>query len=179
MDSLLHRFSSIIKGSIPLSSSKVSVEDAVGFQGSFLKKVCKKNKLFQRNVIEGFDRLVFKGTLKPISFALGMQAFLRTQEVLNKEYKDWVTKQSTSIVQSAEEYSQKQCGNGIIYIPSINTRKEELAHNLQKESGKKEGLIGVWSCVESFNTFRSTFDATAGFPSLRPEKSRCKHLYNA
>ena len=142
MDSLLHRFGSIIKGSI-----------------------------------EGFDRLVFKGTLKPISFALGMQAFLRTQGVLNKDYKEWVTKQSTSIIKSAEEYSQKHCDREIIYIPSINTRKEELAHNLQKESRIADGLIGVWSCVESCNTFKSTFDATAGFPTLRPVKSRCKHLY--
>ena len=142
MDTLLHRFGSIIKGSI-----------------------------------EGFDRLVFKGTLKPISFALGMQAFLRTQGVLNKDYKDWVTKQSASIIKSGEEYSQKQFCRGIIYIPSINTRKEELAHNLQKESGIKDGLISVWSCVESCNTFKSTFDAEKGFPSLRPEKSRCKHLF--
>ena len=43
MDTLLHRFSELIKGSI-----------------------------------EGFDRLVFKGALKPISFALGMQAFLKS-----------------------------------------------------------------------------------------------------
>jgi hypothetical protein len=142
MDTLLHRFGAIIKGSI-----------------------------------EGFDRLIFKGTLKALSFAAGMQSFLRTQAVLNKDYKDWVTKQSTSIIQSAEEYSLKQCGREIIYIPSINTRKEELAHNLQKQSGIKEGLIGVWSCVESCNTYKSTFDSKAGFPSLRPEKSRCKHLY--
>ncbi len=45
MDSLLHKFGSIIKGSI-----------------------------------EGFDRLVFKGTVKSISFALGMQAFLSSYE---------------------------------------------------------------------------------------------------
>jgi hypothetical protein len=91
MDTLLHRFSTIIKGSI-----------------------------------EGFDRLVFKGTLKPIAYALGMQAFLAKRGVLNKDYKKWVTKQSSSIIKSAEEYSQKQCDRGIIYIPSINTRKEEL-----------------------------------------------------
>jgi hypothetical protein len=142
MDTLLHRFGSIIKGSI-----------------------------------EGFDRLVFKGTLKALSFAQGMQSFLRAQGVLNKDYKDWVTKQSASIIQAAEEYSQKESGREIIYIPSINTRKEELAHNLQKKSGITDGLICVWSCVESCNTFRSTFDAKAGFPSLRLEKSRCKHLY--
>lgn len=142
MDTLLHRFNTIIKGSI-----------------------------------EGFDRLVFKGTLKSIAFALGMQAFLRSRGVLNKDYKDWVTKQSTAIIESAEAYSQKHCSRGIIYIPSINTRKEELAHNLQKESGVKEGLIGVWSCVESCMTYRSTFDASSGYPSLRPVDSRCKHLY--
>jgi len=84
---------------------------------------------------------------------------------------------SASIIQAAEEYSQKHCGGGIIYIPSINTRKEELAREMQKESGKKEGLIGVWSCVEGCQTFRSTFDAAKGYPSLRMETSRCKHLY--
>lgn len=142
MDTLLHKFSTIIKGSI-----------------------------------EGFDRLVFKGTLKPIAFALGMQALLRSRGVLNKDYKDWVTKQSTAIIESAEAYSQKHCGRGTIYIPSINIRKEELAHDLQKESGVKGGLIGVWSCVEGCKTYRSTFDATAGYPSLQHADSRCKHLY--
>lgn len=142
MDTLLHRFGEIIKGTI-----------------------------------EGFDRLVFKGIFRPIAFAAGMQMFLRTKGVLNKDYKNWVTHQSASIIQAAEEYSQKHCGRGIIYIPSINTRKEELAHEMQKESGKKEGLIGVWSCVEGCQTFRSTFDAVKGYPSLRMETSRCKHLY--
>ena len=142
MDTLLHRFNTVIKG-----------------------------------YIEGFDRLVFKGTLKPLAFVLGMQAFLKNKKVLNKDYKDWVTKQSAAIIETAEAYSQKHCGKGIIYIPSINIRKEELAHNMQKESGVKEGLIGVWSCVESCTTYRSTFNPSAGYPVLRPENSRCKHLY--
>ncbi len=115
---------------------------------------------------EEFDRLVFKGTLKPIAYALGMQAFLVTRGVLNKDYKEWVTKQSATIIKSAEEYLLKQCGRKIIYIQSINTRKEELAHNLQKESGITEGLIGVWSCVESCNTFKSSFDASKEVCSL-------------
>lgn len=35
----------------------------------------------------------------------------------------------------------------------------------------------MWSCVEGCQTFRSTFDAAKGYPSLRMETSRCKHLY--
>ena len=29
-----------------------------------------------KGVIEGFDRIVFKGTLRPLCFALGMQVYL-------------------------------------------------------------------------------------------------------
>lgn len=130
-----------------------------------------------KGCIEGFDRIVFKGTLRPIAYALGMQAFLQSHGVLNKNYKDWVTNQSAAIIQSANGYSQKQCGNDILYIPSSHTRKEQLAHDHQQKSQIKEGLIGVWSCVEACTTFRSTFDATSGYPKLRMENSRCKHLY--
>ena len=127
--------------------------------------------------ILGFDRVVFKGILRPIIFAAGMQALLRSKGVLNKNYKEWVTAQSVAIVEAANQYSRENCGFDIKYISSCNERKEELAHAQQQKLGIKSGLIGVWSCVESCDTFRSTFDASAGYPRLRPEKSRCKHLY--
>jgi hypothetical protein len=142
MDTLLHKFGALIKGSI-----------------------------------KGFDRIVFKGSLRPIAYAVGMQMFLKAQGVLNKNYKEWVTTQSTAIIEAANEYSQKACGKGIEYIPSCNIRKEELAHAQQQKSRIKEGLIGIWSCVEACTTFRSTYDSNAGYPQLRLENSRCKHLY--
>jgi hypothetical protein len=37
-----------------------------------------------KGVLEGFDRIVFKGILRPLCFALGMQTFLRGHGVLNK-----------------------------------------------------------------------------------------------
>lgn len=142
MDTLLHRFGEIIKGSI-----------------------------------KGFDRIVFKGSFRQLLYAVGMQAFLQSQEVLNKDYKNWVTNHSKSIIESANNYSQKHCGEKTIYIPSSHIRKEELAHEQQQKLGIKEGLIGVWSCVEACTTYRSTYDGTAGYPKLRMENSRCKHLY--
>ena len=36
-----------------------------------------------------------------------MQSFLMAQGVLNKNYKEWVTKQSSLIIENANEYSQK------------------------------------------------------------------------
>lgn len=128
-------------------------------------------------MIKGFDRIVFKGQIRPILYAAGMQLFLKTQGILNKDYKDWVMTQSKGIIESANEYSRNNCGCDIKYIPSCNDRKEEIAHVQQQKSGIKNGLIGVWSCVESCTTFRSTYDSSAGYPQLRSENSRCKHLY--
>lgn len=134
-------------------------------------------KTFINGSIKGFDRIVFKGLIRPIVFAAGMQNLLGSQGVLNKNYKDWVMNQSAIIVETANQYSQTTCGNDIIYIPSCHERKEELAHKQQQKLGIKSGLIGIWSCVESCNTFRSIYDATAGYPQLRHERSRCKYLY--
>ena len=129
------------------------------------------------NIITGFDRIVLKGMVMPIMYAVGMTSFLIARGVLNKDFKSYAIKQSQAIVQSAEEIAKAQDGRGIGYIPSYKVRKEELAHQRQKETGAKEGLIGVWSCVESCNTFRSTYDPGNGYPLLKFEKSKCKHLY--
>jgi len=130
-----------------------------------------------KGVIEGFDRIVFKGMLTPLCYAAGLQFFLRSQGILNKEYKEWVQEKTAAIILDAEAYSMIRIGTGIQYLSSSRTRKEEVAHEQQKTMGIQSGLIGVWSCVESCNTFRAVYDKTAGYPQLRPEKSRCKHLY--
>ena len=129
------------------------------------------------NIITGFDRIVFKGIVRPIVYAAGMTSFLMARGIKNKDFKDYAVAQSQAIVRSAEEYSKREHGSGIEYIPSLNTRKEALAHERQEEKGITEGLIGIWSCVESCNTFRSTFDPEQTYPLLKPERSKCKHLY--
>jgi hypothetical protein len=130
-----------------------------------------------KNIITGFDRIVFKGSIRAIMYAAGMESFLISRKVLNKDFKDYAIAQSKAIVESAEEVAKLYSGSGITYIPSHNQRKETIAHKRQEETGIKEGLIGVWSCVESCNTFRSTYNPVKKYPSLRSERSKCKHLY--
>jgi len=129
------------------------------------------------SVITGFDRIVFKGIVRPIVHSDGMESFLRARKVLNKDFKSYVAAQSQAIVSAAEQTAKEQSGHGIVYIPSLNERKEALAKKRQEETGIKEGLIGVWSCVESCHTFKSKFDKTKTYPSLSFEHSKCKHLY--
>jgi len=56
-----------------------------------------------KGVLEGFDRIVFKGSMKPICFAAGMQFYLNRKKILNKDYKDWVISRSATIIADAEE----------------------------------------------------------------------------
>jgi len=130
-----------------------------------------------KGVIEGFDRIVFKGFLLPLCHAAGMQLFLMKQGVLNKDYKGWVQERSAIIISDAEEYTRTRCGCDIDYLPSYHIRKEEAAHGRQKKAGIHNGLIGTWSCLESCNTFKAVYDKTAGFPQRIANSSRCKHIY--
>lgn len=130
-----------------------------------------------KGVITGFDRIVFKGCIRPLMFADGAMAFLRSRGVLNKGYKDWVMEQSAALITATDALAQRACGRGIEPIRSSRDRKEALAHGRQKARGLSEGLIGVWSSVEAGSTYRACYDAHVGFPQLRREYGRQKHLY--
>jgi hypothetical protein len=140
---------------------------------TFLQKFGNKIK----GVLTGFDRLVFKGLLRPIMFTAGVEAFLAARGVLNKDYKPWMLAQSETLVETVDQWAQATCRQGIIPIPSSHTRKEELAHARQQATGITQGLLGVWSCVEAGSSFRATFDRDRGFPRLQTYATRCKHLY--
>jgi DNA-binding transcriptional ArsR family regulator len=106
-----------------------------------------------------------------------MESFLRSRRVLYKEYKDYVTRQSMAISKSAEEISLKNNERVITPISSLYERKEALARERQKDEGIKKGLIGVWSCVESCNTFKFNYEPESNTASLKSVRSKCKHIY--
>jgi len=136
-----------------------------------------KHKGEIKGVLEGFDRIVFKGNLRPLSYAAGMQLYLSYHNVLNKDYKEWINVKTAAIISDAEKLTMERCGTNIQYLPSYHIRKEAAAHERQTELGIQSGLIGAWSCVESCRTYKAAFDKAAGFPQIKHENSRCKHLY--
>jgi len=107
----------------------------------------------------------------------GMESFLRAKKIMYKEFKEYAVKQSIAIVKTAEETSQKHNNRSITPIFSLNDRKETMAHERQKEENIRDGLIGVWSCVESCNTFKFDYKPESKSAFLRSERSKCKHLY--
>jgi hypothetical protein len=130
-----------------------------------------------KGVLNGFDRIVFKGSILPLMHDEGVMGFCRARGILNKEYKDWMQTQTAKVVDAAESYAKEHCGEGITRIKSSHARKEDIARCRQREMHIESGLIGVWSATESCRSYKARYCAKAGFPQLRGEWTKCKHLY--
>jgi len=130
-----------------------------------------------KGILTGFDRIVFKGTILPLMDAKGAMSFCRAHGIRNKDFKSWAMEQTAQVVESAQCYSQTHCGQDIQAILSSKIRKEDLAHQRQRELAIASGLIGVWSAMESCWSFKARYSAQAGHPQLHRDWTKCKHLY--
>lgn len=126
-------------------------------------------------VTSGLDRIVFQGMIRPIMYPEGAMSFFSRRRIMFKDAKRWVVKQTERLVNAVEEWSKRECGESITYLPSTNIRKEAEARRRQQEKNVTVGLIGVWSCVEAGGSYRLI--PAPGAPKLRYVQTRCKHLY--
>ncbi|MCK5516488.1 MAG: hypothetical protein KAI39_06400 [Desulfobulbaceae bacterium] len=142
-----------------------------------MKEFIKRFSDLVKGTISGFDRIVFKGLVLPLMSSSEVMSFCRSRRILNKDYKKWMLTQTAGLIENAEQYSRETCGRGIEHISSWRIRKEELAHKRQKSEHIEEGLIGVWSCLESGASYRAVYCKKTGYPQLQNYQTRCKHLY--
>lgn len=135
------------------------------------------NSLGERvlGVASGFDRIVFQGMIRPLMYSEGAMGFFQRRRILFKDARRWVTEQTERLVSAVEEWSLRECGERIAYLPSTSLRKEAIARERQKEKGISTGVVGVWSCVEAGGSYRLV--PAEGAPQLRYFNGRCKHLY--
>lgn len=128
-------------------------------------------------VLTGFDRIVFKGTILPLTYGDGAMSFLRGRGVLNRDYKKWMQAQTDALVTAVDGHVRTQTGRPITHLSTWRYDKEELARKRQEETGIDAGLIGVWSCLESGWSYRAHYSAEKGYPQVRRYTTQCKHLY--
>lgn len=83
-------------------------------------------------VLEGFDRLLFRGHLTRLDFAKGVESFLRGQGALKKNFGD-VAEQVTAMIREEVDSVAATLGRPTTYLESSSVRKEEVARRLLKE----------------------------------------------
>lgn len=126
--------------------------------------------------IAGFDRVLFRGTLRSISYLEGMQIFLSVQRVLYKDFGQFAENLSERIKTHGQAVASKE-NRPYRYIESAGVSKEDVAKEIMEKDQITEGLICVLSCVEPCNTFSVRRDREAKKLFVVPQKRKCLHLY--
>lgn len=126
--------------------------------------------------IAGFDRVLFRGTLRSISYLLGMEVFLSIQGVLLKDFGQFAERLSNRIKAHAEAYALKH-KRPYRYIESSSLSKEEIARKIMDEDQISRGLICVLTCVEPCQSFGIRRDREAKKLALVPQRRKCLHIY--
>lgn len=141
-----------------------------------MKRFVERHRDRITGTLEGFDRVLFRGTLRSIAHVKGLQVFLYSQRVLMKDFGSYVLRLSERVVEHAKQQA-KELGRPYIYLPSSKDSKEELALEIVQQDGTKQGLICVFACVEPCQSFDLRKDRSTKQLKLVTKERKCLHLY--
>ena len=104
-----------------------------------------------------FDRLIFKGYLTGLFPSGAFSRYLSKQGVLLKDFDQHVT-QATQAIKAHMQQLADEAGRPLIYLASAPTRakgqtKEDRARAIAAEAGVTEGLVCIFSVLETCMSF--------------------------
>ncbi len=127
-------------------------------------------------VLSGFDRIVFRGSLRSLSYQEGLEAFLATHRVLYKDFGRFAQGLSDRLKAHAERLATA-AGRPFHYVASAKVSKEDLVRGLLAANPVEHGLIGVLSCVEPCKSFELRRDRQRRQLAVVPALRKCLFLY--
>jgi hypothetical protein len=103
-------------------------------------------------MLSGFDRLVFRGTLRRLSYVDGMRHYLAANGVLLKDFGSHV-EQASKRLKDASLSLAKQLNRPHRFLDSPKDSKEEIAQEIVAKEGIGEGLICVLTSIEPCRSY--------------------------
>jgi hypothetical protein len=128
-------------------------------------------------VLRGFDRLIFRGSLRHLCHTDGMLSFLWRKGIFLKDFKRFA-QTTTERVKAASLEQAEIRGRPVRYLESSRTSKEALARRLFEEDPVEAGLICVFKVVEPCCTYEIHRSREKKRLELRPKLAKCMHLYH-
>lgn len=128
-------------------------------------------------VLSGFDRLVFRGTLRSLSHVNGMDTYLAMNKVLRKDFGRHVQQVSEQLKQ-ASLAEAGTLGRPVEYLASSQVDKEARARKIAAQDGVRQGLICVLTCVELCRSFEVYRNRETKRLDLVPRGRKCLFLYH-
>lgn len=130
-------------------------------------------------VLGGYDRLRFRGTLRPLFSPAWMRALLCSAKILLKDFAAHAQKVSQQIGEQARQAAadQKRPYHYVRGSSSVFNKEEEIQRIAQRDH-LKEGLIAVLAAVEPCSAM--TVRANHQTQRLEPvhEQRKCLHFYH-
>lgn len=126
--------------------------------------------------LSGFDRVLFRGTLRSLCYLKGLEAFLATHRIRRSEFGTYVKSLSDLIKGRAAEIA-RQHGRPYLYLKSSTESKEEVAQRIAQKDQIREGLVCVLTCVEPCRSYSLRKDAEKKHLLLVHAQRKCLHIY--
>ena len=130
-----------------------------------------------RGVLNGFDRLFFRGTLRNLSYEFGLQNYLWATGVKFKDFHQ----HSLAVTKQLEEASLRQAqetGRPIRYLNSSQVRTEDEARQIAAKDGIANGLICVLRRVDPCMSFQINKNRDTRKLQITYRRRQCLHLYH-
>ena len=132
--------------------------------------------LLVAGVLQGFDRVVFRGKLCRLYRPDGMNILLSANHIRYRHFKEYAAEVTAKVLAASLVAEAKSLGR-FRYLNSGKIDKEAVARTFLPTSGGRSGLVCVLQCLEPCWTFDTGSSAT-GELTIRGEPGRCSHLYH-
>jgi len=127
-------------------------------------------------VLSGFDRVLFRGSLRSMSYVNGMSKFLSSHGVLLKDFGRFAERLSARLKTRGQEIADR-AGRPWQYLESPKLSKEDMARRIAERDGVQEGLICVLVCVEPCQSFAIRKNGQTRRLELVPARRKCSFVY--
>jgi hypothetical protein len=141
-----------------------------------MKRFLERHESRITGTLSGFDRMLFRGSLRSITHVKGLEIFLYSHHVRMKDFGSYVVSLSQRLVEHAKELASK-AGRPYVYLPASKVSKEDLALQIVARDGLKQGLICVFACVEPCQSFDLRKNPVKKHLDLVSKERKCLHLY--
>ena len=127
--------------------------------------------------LTGFDRLVFRGTLRMLAHCAGMMRYLWAVQVLLKDFAAHADGLTRRLKEASEELARRT-RRPIRYLASTATDKDEVARDIAVADAITTGLVCLLTAVEPCLSYEIVRDRASKRLRLEPRQRKCLHLYH-
>jgi len=128
-------------------------------------------------MISGLDRVRFRGTLMWLSCVPMMARYLRHIGVMLKNFKEYAL-EVTRLVREGTKRLAEDAGRPLVLLANASAPKDELARQIARRDGIREGLICVLAAQEPSYSYRVAGNHRTHQIGLRVIRPRCVHYYH-